>query len=167
MDDTSSSSNKRKRGQETNEDNSIDSEDYERYINEVRDAQRKIDPKVMYQNCHDLRMKLRSELWGPFFLGKERPVLVEQWAYGIAARLDAIKALVRSSSARVQTRSGDDFQRLIGSAIANQHALSCGQMIHLFEKEFGIDFSSAIVPLSDEGYVLWVFNSNDDNDVTL
>jgi hypothetical protein len=59
------------------------------------------------------------------------------------------------------------FQKLIGSAMVNQHALTCEQMIRLFEKEFGIDFSSAIVPLSDEGYVLWVFNSNDDNDVTL
>jgi hypothetical protein len=85
---------------------------------------------------------------------------VESWADDIKAQLDGIREIGG------KMKGADAFQKTIGSSLQGQ-PLSCDQMITLFEKRFGIDFSSAIVPLTDEGYVMWVFNSNDWNDATL
>lgn len=153
---------KRKRGGHVGEDNSIDSDDYDTYMAELRYEQSKVDPKVRVRHCHDERVKLRADLWDTYFApARVPPCHVEPWAQGIAARLDAIRVL------GPRVKGGDMFQRVIGAAMGGTGPLTCTQMIELFEREFGIDFSSAIVPLSDEGHVLWVFNSNNLDDETV
>lgn len=154
--------NKRKRGGRAGEDNSIDSDEFDTYLSELRYEQSKVDPKLRQRYCHDERIKLRTDLWDTYFAPARPPIrTVEPWAHGITARIDAIRAL------GTRIKGGDTFQRIMGAAMSGQAAVTCTQMIQLFEREFGIDFSSAIVPLSDEGHVLWVFNSNNLDDESL
>jgi len=161
---------KRGRRHQTKDDGSMDSEDYEQGLNELKYALSQVDPKERLRHCHDKRLEVRRDLWATHFLPAHvpPPPYVEPWAYGIKARLDAIRALVGGGgggggggtgvATTAKIKGGDAFQRTIGAAMAQRVPVTCDDMITLFEREFGLDFSSAIVPLSDEGYVLWVFN---------
>lgn len=157
---------KQKRGQKkkSNEDDSVDSDDYNKKVDELRNELGRVDPKQRLLYCYDKRLEIHAKLRESVFLPLPWSIpvgRVESWAYDIKARLDGIHELGK------RLEGTDNFQRSIGLAMTHQGTLSCDKMIFYFESKFGIEFSSAIVPLNDEGLVLWVFNSNDDTDPTV
>jgi len=156
---------KRKRRHERDADGSIDSDDFDSFYATLQHQLSQVDHAERLQARYDKRLEVHAELWTGYFLppiGRTTSIhYVESWSDGIKAQFDGIRDMGG------HMKGADAFQKTVGAAMHGQTPMSCHQMIDLFEKRFGVDFSAAIIPLTDEGYVLWVYNSNDDNDPTV
>jgi hypothetical protein len=154
---------KRKKG---GEDDSADSDEYDKHLASLSRQMKRIPAWELAHMCYDKRLAVWDELQREFGAPAwyiHQP-LVEHWALGIKARLDAIRELAG--------RTGEDaepFQKLMGNAMAGKETLSSQKMIGLIESAFGIRFSCAIVPLgkNEANRVLWLFDGNDDNDPSI